>query len=751
MRKRVGTGVLLALLVTVAAGCAKTPDVTETNPQHQSGTRLNEMPVTLHVYNTLGETVSMERAEEYIRRTMPNVTIESTYEIAPKMENAQLAAVRGGGGPEILYTQDYYTYVQNGYLKDLTSEPFLKNYMISALSDAEVGGKVYALPVGNGYISGLMVNQRLLTELGYELPRTQDEFVELCGRLQESREETGVRAYAFGMLYDERAALGAMPFFLDAYTDSAYVQWLSQYRRDPSAVSFQDPAFARVLQELEELKALGLCQSSDFLTSDSQNLQEVIRGDALMCSVSYVDFAVRFEDKLTEVNGVPSFRVAKDGRQIYVPAEDFVFIPYMGKTRGESWLATNGDWYLGINANVTDEATLQASRLYLEYVASTEFAPEYYSASVPAGATTYYRRDDALEYSFFQERHPEVYQCLTENSVIKNPYQFYGSSLFTFALRHYLCDQTYYAGLSGGSAYKDIGAAEDILAVLEDYRITGQNPYEVPDRVVGYTEKEYGYVRIYSRSNESALGNLLADAMREYTGADLAVVNAGALTAGLEAGEITESDLATAMLYGLSNHVVTVRCKGANLISILSTNNLVSTVRADQSGVYGGMVIPSGFTYTIAYEPVDGNEYGARAQIRDVRLANGEPLDPEAWYTVTTTDYELGGRDLWEAFTLIPAEKPGKLPDGIAIYRTFDPESGTASQVFDLNLDTYEEQYRQITDWAGEQPNIIDAVIAYIERHSENGVLAPVTTDGRIRIENMPERLDVEKNGVELR
>lgn len=348
MRKRVGTGVLLALLVTVAAGCAKAPDVTETNPQHQSGAGLNETPVTLHVYNTLGETVSMERAEEYIRRTMPNVTIESTYEIAPKMENAQLAAVRGGGGPEILYTQDYYTYVQNGYLKDLTSEPFLKNYMISALSDAEVGGKVYALPVGNGYISGLMVNQRLLTELGHELPRTQDEFAALCGRLQESREETGVRAYAFGMLYDERAALGAMPFFLDAYTDSAYVQWLSQYRRDPSSVSFQDPAFVRVLRELEELKAMGLCQSSDFLTSDSQNLQEVIRGDALMCSVSYVDFAVRFEDKLTEVNGVPSFRVAKDGRQIYVPAEDFVFIPYMGKPAGKAgWPPTGtGIWGL---------------------------------------------------------------------------------------------------------------------------------------------------------------------------------------------------------------------------------------------------------------------------------------------------------------------------------------------------------------------------------------------------------------------
>ena len=92
------------------------------------------------------------------------------------MENAQLAAVRSGGGPEILYTQDYYTYVQSGYLKDLTSEPFLKNYMISALNDAEVGGKVYALPVGNGYISGLMVNRQLLADMGYDMPRTQEEF-----------------------------------------------------------------------------------------------------------------------------------------------------------------------------------------------------------------------------------------------------------------------------------------------------------------------------------------------------------------------------------------------------------------------------------------------------------------------------------------------------------------------------------------------------------------------------------------------
>ena len=61
------------------------------------------------------------------------------------------------------------------------------------------------------------------------------------------------------------------------------------------------------------------------------------------------------------------------------------------------------------------------------------------------------------------------------------------------------------------------------------------------------------------------------------------------------------------------------------------------------------------------------------------------------------------------------------------------------------STDTYDEQYQQITDWARNQPNIIDAVIAYIESHSENGVLEPVAMDGRIRLSICREGLDVEK------
>ncbi len=749
---------LLALAVLLG-GCARAreeagiqePGVRAGEAAPPSVEALDETPVTLRLYNTLGERVSAEKAEAYIHRTMPNVTVEYTYENGAKVENAQLAALKGGGGPDILYTQSYYNYVQSGYLLDLTAEPYLKNYTTSALSDIEVGGKVYALPVGNGYISGLLVNTRLLRELGYEMPQTREAFIRLCRQVQADREKTGVRAFALNMLYDASSALASIPFLIDAYTDGEYVQWLMKYRADPEAVSFDTPAFTRVLGGVDALKELDLSQSGDFLTNEITNMNEVVRGEALMCSLSYVTYIQQFEQRALDVEGAPSLRVGNgDGTVRYVPVSDCEFVPYRGTTPEDRWLATNGDWYLGINANITDASRLKACRLYLEYIASTEFAPEIYARSVPVGATTYYRRDDALRYDEYEKRYPEIYECLIENSVIKNPCQFYGSDVFAFALRHYLCGQKYYAGLQGASTYRAIDGVGDILSALEEFRTTGSSRYEVPNRVVGYTRKAYSYVRMYSRTNESALGNLLADALRASTGAQIAVVNAGSLTAGLKSGEITESDLATAMLYGLSNHVVTVRCKGENLLSILSSNNVAGVVRAEKEGVFGGLVIPSGFTYEMTYEPVEGQEGALKARVSDVRLLSGEAIDPEAYYTVTTTDYELGGIDQWHAFTLLTRDKPKALPEGIALYSAFDAQDEEKCAFFDLTVDNYDELYPQIADWAQNQPNIIEAVIRYIEETSEDGVLPPAVIDGRIRVAGPPERIDPAKNGVDL-
>ena len=203
---------LVLVLISAATGCTAVWDTGATEDKKQSGAQPAEEPVVLHVYNTMGENINTEQAEAYIHRTMPGVKIESTYEIAPKMENAQLAAVRSGGGPEILYTQDYYTYVQSGYLKDLTSEPFLKNYMISALNDAEVGGKVYASGWKRVYLR-LMVNRQLLADMGYDMPRTQEEFIGSAAGFRREGRRPGYGPMPLGCFTMTQQQWWPCPFF----------------------------------------------------------------------------------------------------------------------------------------------------------------------------------------------------------------------------------------------------------------------------------------------------------------------------------------------------------------------------------------------------------------------------------------------------------------------------------------------------------------------------------------------------------
>ncbi|MFR2693635.1 MAG: 5'-nucleotidase C-terminal domain-containing protein [Enterocloster bolteae] len=175
-----------------------------------------------------------------------------------------------------------------------------------------------------------------------------------------------------------------------------------------------------------------------------------------------------------------------------------------------------------------------------------------------------------------------------------------------------------------------IGSTEGMLEARKN-TAHREKPLPGPDRhVVGRQAQNTRYARISCPLNESALGNLLADALRG-TGADRAAINAGTLTAGI-GKEITESDLATSMLYGLNNHVVTVRCKGANLISILSTNNLTDAVREDQSSVFGGMVIPSASPIPLPTDRWRICRMGDRWKSA-MSACCGERVDPDAWHT----------------------------------------------------------------------------------------------------------------------
>ena len=134
------------------------------------------------------------------------------------------------------------------------------------------------------------------------------------------------------------------------------------------------------------------------------------------------------------------------------------------------------------------------------------------------------------------------------------------------------------------------------------------------------------------RSREMPLGDLLADLMREASGAEVAFVNAGAIRAGLPKGGVTGIDLYACLPF--FDSLNTVRLKGAQIQAILDRCAAMPLTDAP-----GGFLQVSGLAATF--------EGGKAMSIR----VDGEPLAPERDYSVACTQFLLKGGDGHVEFT----------------------------------------------------------------------------------------------------
>jgi 5'-nucleotidase/UDP-sugar diphosphatase len=155
--------------------------------------------------------------------------------------------------------------------------------------------------------------------------------------------------------------------------------------------------------------------------------------------------------------------------------------------------------------------------------------------------------------------------------------------------------------------------------------------------------------RTVCRVEECNLGNLIADGMREATGAQIALMNAGGIRAGIEPGDITLGEVLTVQPFG--NLLSTFDITGADLITALE--NGVSTLvvedgvisRADLQGRFPQV---SGIRYS--FDP--NLEVGSRITSVEVLGEDGEytELDPAATYSMTTLNFVRTGGDGYEIF-----------------------------------------------------------------------------------------------------
>ncbi|WP_277555049.1 bifunctional metallophosphatase/5'-nucleotidase [Halobaculum limi] len=178
---------------------------------------------------------------------------------------------------------------------------------------------------------------------------------------------------------------------------------------------------------------------------------------------------------------------------------------------------------------------------------------------------------------------------------------------------------------------EDIPKDSEASQIIEAYRAEAKL-----DTVVAETETPLDARFATNYHRESNYGNLVTDAMRARTGADVAITNAGGIrsNAVYGPGPITGGDVFNTLPF--ANTLVTVELTGEELVETLASQ--VITLESDTGQAFGEEISQQVSGVRFEWVPHEGVD----EQIRDVRVG-GDPLDSDATYEVAVNSFIAAG------------------------------------------------------------------------------------------------------------
>jgi len=178
-----------------------------------------------------------------------------------------------------------------------------------------------------------------------------------------------------------------------------------------------------------------------------------------------------------------------------------------------------------------------------------------------------------------------------------------------------------------------------LAALLEPYRARlAAAGFDAPVAFALGPVERYGVT-----GGDSPLGNLIADAIRARAGADFAILNTTGIRADLPPGVLTKSAFVSALPF--SDSLARLSVTGADLSALLEQQARVAQNRGCQSPLQ-----ISGFAWRVTCPA------GSAAAISAVStpaepVASRQALDPNARYSLVTTDYLADGGSGFEQLT----------------------------------------------------------------------------------------------------
>ena len=207
---------------------------------------------------------------------------------------------------------------------------------------------------------------------------------------------------------------------------------------------------------------------------------------------------------------------------------------------------------------------------------------------------------------------------------------------------------------------RDVPPDSEVARLVQTYEDKART---MTMRVVGYLKRNLTGNSRAARvpSCETPLGDLIADAMRAATGADVAFMNPGGIRADLVATHPGRPDFA--VTYGeafevqpFGNALVTMTLRGAQILALLK-------------GQFGSrqepriLQVSRGFSYVYAYDRAHES-----AAVSEVRLY-GKPVDPVKRYLVTVPSFLATGGDSFAVLRNGEDKKEGPVDvDALASY-----------------------------------------------------------------------------------
>ena len=195
------------------------------------------------------------------------------------------------------------------------------------------------------------------------------------------------------------------------------------------------------------------------------------------------------------------------------------------------------------------------------------------------------------------------------------------------------------SALHSESLFQDEEAEAYIATVKAQYEETLNQV--VATTAVDLTTKDPATGERAVRNSETNLGDLCADAYRIVLGADIAFVNGGGVRADIPAGDITYGQILSVHPFG--NMACLIEVSGQQVLDALEMAS------RDVPNECGGFLHVSGLSYEInvgVETSVVLDDKGSFVEVAGERrvqnvLVDGQPIDPEATYTLASHNYML--------------------------------------------------------------------------------------------------------------